>query len=250
MRKTRSKWFDSLRAAFQARDERTFEETLTRDADEEETEEEKKKRLAKEKEDDEEEKKKTSDALGKLAATLKTLDARLAKLETRDADEEDETEEEKKKRLAKEKKEKEEKEEKDGKTGDSAGLADAVQDVFARAEILSPGVSLPTYDAKAPASATRDSLCSLRLKAVKTAFEAGKYRDAITPFLGTAPNFGALTCDQVAGAFIGASEIVRRENNAGGGGGRMTFDGAQASHRVADSIAAINKKNREFWQRT
>ena len=235
------KLLDRLRTAFKARDEKEFEEGLTAvtDAEAEETEEEKKKRLEKEKDE------KTSDSLAKVLDSLKALDSRLATLETRDkkaADEAEETEEEKKKREAKEKKDKEE----EGKTGDSAALASEVQDVFARAEILSPGLHMPTFDAKASAQSTRDAICGLKRKALSAAFD-GKYRDAITPFLGSSPDFKALTCDALASAFIGASEIVRRENNAQT---HVTFDSSSTAAQVAKSIGDINRKNAAFWART
>lgn len=237
------KWMDKVRAAFKARDESALESALkddnsTYDAGEE-TEEEKKKREAKEAED-KEDKKKTSDSLARLATAVEGFGTRLTKLETRDAEEE--TDEEKKKRL---KKEKEDQDEKDGKTGDSAALAEEVQDVFARAEILSPGISMPTFDAKATPQRTRDAMCALRLKAVKNAFE-GSFKDAIAPFLGQTPNFTSLTCDAVRSAFIGGSEIVRRGNNTHVQG---TFDGAQAAKGVAKQITEINKANAAFWKR-
>ena len=238
------KLLDRLRTAFKARDEKEFEEGLTAvtDAEAEETEEEKKKRLEKEKEEKKDDESKT---LVKVLDSLKALDSRLATLETRDkkaADEAEETEEEKKKREAKEKKDKEE----EGKTGDSAALVTEAQDVAARAEILSPGLHMPTFDRKASAQSTRDALCGLKRKALSTAFD-GKYRDAITPFLGSSPDFKTLTCDALASAFIGASEIVRRENNAQSTQG--TFDGGKAAAGMAQQISAINKKNAEFWAR-
>jgi uncharacterized protein len=228
------KWMDRVRAAFKARDESAFESALTDEStqDDTETEEEKKKR--------EDEAKKTGDTLTKLAAAVDGIGARLTKLETRDAEAEEEAEEEKK-REAKEKADAE----KEGTTGDSAALVETVQDVMARAEILSPGVQLPTFDAKATPRTTRDAMCALRLKAVQTAFEAGKYRDAITPFLGEKPAFKSLTCDAVSAAFIGASEIVRRANNAPAA--QATFDGAQTANGMAKQITEMNRRAAEFW---
>ena len=89
-------------------------------------------------------------------------------------------------------------------------------------------------------------MCALRLKAVKSAFE-GKFKDAVAPFLGNSPDFSKLTCDAVNQAFIGGSEIVRRDNNKQAGTG--TYDGLKAAHKVADSIGQLNKKNQEFWKR-
>jgi hypothetical protein len=228
------KWLGDLRAAFSTRDEAKFETVLkdepTRDAEEEETDEEKKKRLAKEKEDA----KKTTDAIASLGE-------RLLKLETRDAESE-ETDEEKKKRLAKEK----EAAEKEGKTGDSAALVDEVKDTQARAEILSPGVRMPTFDAKATPHATRDALCGLRRVALQKAFEGGSFRDAIEPFVGKTPDFPKLTCDALTNAFIGASEIVRRSNNSAS---KATFDSTRVAAGVANSINEMNRRNADFWKR-
>lgn len=270
------KWIDRLRAAFKAHDEAAFEALAkTRDGENP---------FAKESDEDEEKKKKdedeskTADALSAIASTLSTIDSRLTALETRDAkakdEDEDEDEEKKKKKDAPTEDEAEEEadekakkdsdadgktededeeseEEKEakgkGKTGDSAGLRDEAIDVFARAEILSPGLQMPTFDAAATPARTKDALCNLRRKALETAFNAGTYRDAITPFLGKTPDFKKLTCDAMTSAFVGASEIVRRTNNAQNLS--STFDGAKDAAKVASSISNINRRNAEFWAR-
>jgi hypothetical protein len=250
----KGKWLEKLRAAFTSRDEAQFDAALKEEPETDDG-----NRAA--------EAAKTTDALLKLNKSLESLDKRLGKLETRDAEEEeddddkdddapaDETEEEKKERLAKKKAAKEkaakekaakEAEEKEGKTGDSAALLTEAQDVFARAEILSPGVRLPTFDSKAKHGATLDSLCLLKRKALARAFD-GAHRDAITPFLGSAPDFKTLTCDAIGGAFVGASEIVRRVNNAQSS--NATFDGSKTAAVTAKSVSDINARNKEFWAR-
>jgi hypothetical protein len=245
--KNKTKFIDRLRTAFKARDEAAHEKVLdeaVKDDDEDETEEEKKKRLAKEAKES-----KTEDTLARVADSLKAIDSRLATLETRDAQrvkdaekDDDETEEEKKKREAKEAKDKA-----DAKTSDAASVAAELQDTIARAEILSPGLQFPTVDAAAGTAKTRDAMCALRTKALSAAFISGKNRDAITPFVGQSPDFGKLTCDQTTSAFIGASEIVKRENNRGSGSGNATFDGAKNAHTVANTISEMNRRNTEFW---
>ena len=235
----KNKWMDRLRAAFRNRDEAEMEKALNESAtadEAEETEEEQKKRAA-------EESKKTGDALTKVADTLKTINARLTALETRDAQaqDEDEDESESEEESDEDKKKKESAE----KSRDSAQALAEAQDVFARAEILAPGIQLPTHDAAMDARKVRDSLCALRRRALETAF-AGKSRDAITPFVGPNPDFTKLTCDALSSAFIGASEIVRRENNAAA---KTTFDGAKTASTIASTISSINAKNAAFWSR-
>jgi hypothetical protein len=221
-------WMDRLRTAFKAGDAAEFEKTLKEDKDtkDAEAEEEKKK-------DDEEEKKKTSDTLSKILDKITALDARVSALDKKSKDEDEE--------------DKDEKEE--AKTGDSAALVSEAQDVFARAEILSPGLHMPTVDAKTKGGLkkTSDALCGLRRKALQTAFE-GKHRDAVTPFLGATPEFKTLTCDAIRSAFVGASEIVRLQNNGAQKTG--TFDASKNAASISKSVSAINAANREFWKRS
>lgn len=112
-----------------------------------------------------------------ITGALSDLGARVAKLEAGDttgdedpdADEGDEDEEGKKK----------------VQTGDSAGLHGEFTDTVARAEILAPGVKLPTFDTKADKKKTADSLCALRRKAMGVAFKDDAKRKHFAPFLTT-----------------------------------------------------------------
>lgn len=229
------KWMDRLRAAFKNRDEAEFEKQLTTDAEAEAGEEKKKK-------DDE----KTEDALSKVADALADLSTRVGALEAGQTAKDAFPPQEKAEKEKKDDGDEDDEEKKEKPAKDSASLVAEARDVFSRVEILSPGLHLPTVDAKADATTTRDALCLLKRKALSKAFEGGKFRDAITPFVGAKPDFKTLTCDAVASAFLGASEIVRRENN---GATRVTFDGAKVASGMASSIAAINQKNRDFWTR-
>lgn len=245
------KWMDKLRAAFKARDEAGMEAALEEstkatadEAEAEETEEEKKKR------EEEEAAKKTGDSLANLAATLDSLNARLAALETRDAKSKDEDEDEdgEKKKTEDEKEEESEEEKKaaaDKKAKDSAALVRDSQDVFARAEILSPGLKLPTFDAASDPAKVQDSLCALKRAALEAAFSNPKTRDAVSPLL-TGVNVPKLTCDALHATFVGASEIVRRVNNAQT---TVTFDSAKSASSVATTISAMNRQARDFWAR-
>jgi hypothetical protein len=244
------KFLDAVRAAFKSRDEAEHEKVLTaavKDAfpdkdDEDESDEDKKKRLAKEKADDKEESKKTSDALASLSTAVGLIGTRLTAIEkkTQDADVE-ETEEEK---TAREKKEKEDKAE---KTADSASLAATVQDARSRAELLSPGIQLPTFDAALTPAKTQDALCQLKRKALAAAFENPKTRDAVSPLVKDV-DLAALTCDALNAAFVGASEIVRVTNNATAGLA-PTFDGSKQAANTSNSIAAMNARASAFWTR-
>lgn len=218
------KFIDKLRAAFKNRDEAEHEKALeeaTKDASEEETEEEKKKKA---------EEKETKDALSKALDAINGLTKRVTDLEAKkdDEDEEEEaTEDGKKKKKAK----------------DSAELRDEHIDVLARAEILAPGIHVPTFDAASDPQKTRDAMCGLRLKALQAAQE-GKFKDTVEMLVGKGRDLKSLTCDAVASAFVATSEIVRRENNAQQ---TRTSTGDNKQPNIASSIADMNQRNAAFW---
>lgn len=137
-------------------------------------------------------------------------------------------------------------EEKSGKTTDSAGLKSEFTETLARAEILSPGIKLPTFDAKADQKKTADSLCALRRKALANAFKDDDRKEFVTPFVGDHPDFTKLTCDAAKQMFVGASELAKRANNRA-----QVFDNTRraATDAHANSIKSINEAHRAFWKR-
>lgn len=124
-------------------------------------------------------------------------------------------------------------------TGDSAAIAVAMADLRSRAEILSPGITFQTKDAP-----TADHLCSCRRAALSRAMQTEDGKAAVEPFL-LGKTLDSLTADQVASAFIGASELMKHQNNT---------KGARPVAATRDfgrtfSVADINKANREHWNR-
>ena len=136
-------------------------------------------------------------------------------------------------------------EEKSGKTTDSAGLKSEFTDTLARAEILSPGIKLPTFDAKVDQKKTAGSLCALRRKALTNAFKDDDRKEFVSPFVGDRPDFTKLTCDAAKQMFVGASELAKRANNRA-----QVFDTRRAATDAhSNSIKGINESNRAFWKR-
>ncbi|NTG00100.1 DUF2213 domain-containing protein [Agrobacterium rhizogenes] len=131
------------------------------------------------------------------------------------------------------------------KTGDSAALHAEFTDTIARAEILAPGVKLPTFDAKSDKKKTSDSLCALRRKAMSVAFKDDAKRVHFEPFLTTdSPDFTKMSCEAVKLMFNGASQLAKIGNN----GGNATRDSGERKS-LSSTIADINKRNSEFWNR-
>lgn len=245
--KAKRTWLDRVRTAFKAQDAEALEEALeesnTTDADE----------------DDEDEGNgkggKTGDATSALLKTiLKRMEAQdaaiasLGKRRAKDSEKQetgDDDEDPTKK-----------------KTGDDGDLTEAVTsptlnqsetDLYtgdsaasipSRAEILAPGIKLPTFDA---ATSTKDraaALCKCQRKALDVAYgtEAGKA--AITPFLGGAtPDFEKLSAGVVHATFMGASELMKAQNNG------RAHDGVAKTKDFgkATTAAEINQRNSKFW---
>jgi hypothetical protein len=133
---------------------------------------------------------------------------------------------------------------KEGKTVDSAGLGDEFKDTIARAEILAPGIKMPTFDAASGVKKVRDNLCALRRKALDAALLDDTSSEFVKPLVAS-DGIKSMTCDAVKVSFYAASEIAKRNNNDRGiGYDRATRD---ASSVVLKSIADINKGNRDFW---
>jgi len=235
---------DRIRAAFMAKDAAAAEELANEaEAMDEESEEEREAREAKEKEV------KTGDALSQILKTVKALDSRLAKIEARD----EESEEERKAREAKEK---------EGKTGDDGDLTDpntagtlnqAEVDLYtgdsaasipSRAEILAPGIKLPTMDAKMVTKDRAAALCKCQRKALDLAYQTDAGKAAIGPFLGgLTTDFERLPAALVHAAFMGASELIKAQNNG------RTHDGVAKTKDFgkARSVAELNAANRKYW---
>ncbi|MEN6629829.1 MAG: DUF2213 domain-containing protein [Sulfuricella sp.] len=210
------------------------------DADEEETPEEKAKREAAEKE------KKTTDSIAKLTATVDALAAVVSKLATKDANG-DEDDEKKKTDDEDEGKEKTADEILEAETAESNKEAkgtvlsgDTMKQLIARAEILAPGIAVPTGDAlKATDAAER-----IQRKALDTAYGTETGKAAIEPFL-MGREIKSLTGDALGAVFAGSSELIRAQNNLlGARNGVSTKDFGRAT-----SVEDINARNREFWAR-
>ena len=145
-------------------------------------------------------------------------------------DAEDEEEAEKKKK----------KEEEDEKASKDKAAPEAIQDVIARSEILIPGhVHGFTADVRAT------DLITAKRGVLKKAYATEDGKKAIEKFTGANPSFDALPQATLDAAFIGASELIGQANNGKFARKKISTDDFGA----AGSISAINKANREFWDK-
>lgn len=120
-------------------------------------------------------------------------------------------------------------------TNDSASLSAEFQDAKARAEILAPGVKLPTFDAKAEGKKTADAICVLRRRALRAALDNSN-ADLVRTIVGDA-DVSKMTCDAAKMAFHASSELVKQKNKT-------------VARRTTDAAAEakdINQIHAEFW---
>lgn len=184
---------------------------------------------------------KVTEAIAALTETVQSFGARLDKLEAGDGDDDsgdgdgdgDQTQDDDD--LDK----KGDKKDENGGTNDSATLRNEFQDAKARAEILAPGVNLPTFDAKAGHKKFVDSLCVLRRRALRAA--QGNDNAEIVKNVTSGADVAKMTCDSIKGYFIAASELVKHKNM------RSSATFADTGAGKSPSWNDINKRNAEFW---
>lgn len=116
---------------------------------------------------------------------------------------------------------------------------DSLKALVARAEILAPGVQVPTGDAAGKPAA----IAQLQRKALATAYATVDGKAAITPFL-QGRDIKALTGDALASVFAGASELMRIKNNDRG---TRTSAAATRDFGKTATPADINARNAAHW---
>jgi len=119
---------------------------------------------------------------------------------------------------------------------------DALLDVLSRAEVLVPGFKVQTTDSVNNGK----SVLNAKRAVLKQAYATADGQKVIAPFVGANANFDTLPIHTIDSAFIGASELMKQQNNSKGvRSGVSTKDFGRAPLSVAD----INARNREFWSK-
>ncbi|MDC4763598.1 DUF2213 domain-containing protein [Acinetobacter baumannii] len=236
-------WLESLRKA-----KRTIDEALekAKSTDEEDVETE---------DDDEDDDSKTTDAainrellktLKTVQTTVQTFDERLSNLEkkkTKDSESETEDDDEEGDGKGKETEDdilEAQQAQKLSEQGIQNHTGDSLQEVLSRAEVLVPGFKMPTFDS----ANNGPAVLNTKRNVLKQAYATEDGQKALKPFVGATPNFDTMPAYTVDAAFIGASELIKQQNNAAGvRSGISTRDFGRAPLTPAE----INKRNREHW---
>jgi hypothetical protein len=137
------------------------------------------------------------------------------------------------------------------KARDSAFLEDAFQDAVSKAEVLAPGITVPSFDKKASPSKTFRAIDTLRKTALDLAYNKADTRGVIDQAMS------GRTLDSKVMSF-GARRVLfnAAASQVGDGNNRRATDRTistnNGGHRPAgniQSIADINKVNRERFAR-
>lgn len=257
-----SSLMDKLRKAFMTRDSDEFEKTLSEVKDSDEAGGDAQHIHIHMPDDSKEETKdEADDPMAKIAASLDALTTsitsigeRVSALESGKTNDSDEKVDEKKEETKdgddeegdgddtndsdKSEEKKDEKKEDKKSTNDSGAFKDEFQDAKARAEILAPGVKLPTFDSKAVGKKTQDSICVLRRRALRAALDGGN-ADLVKAVTGDS-DVSKMTCDSAKAFFNAASELVKQKNSLV----------PKASVKIEDTksgFADINQRHADFW---
>jgi hypothetical protein len=132
-------------------------------------------------------------------------------------------------------------------TKDSDCLGDVFQSVASVAEIIMPGISVPTFDRALPAKKTLDTICGIRRKTLETAFANEQKRKLISDALGGRElNLTTMTCDAVAVLF---SAVGNASKHNPGIGGFDTAIGAVTGIGGMRTPLDIEKQNRAYYDK-
>jgi hypothetical protein len=212
--------------------------------------------------------------LGAIERELANLGGRLSALESgdnetepepeevaagdADPDDDEETEEEKKKRLKKENGETEDVADETSdsardeatKVGDSRYMEESVQMTMAAAEILTPGITFPTFDRANKPAETAAALTGLRKKSLSIFASTAEGGTILTELRGGkvlgAEALKKLSVKDARTLFYAAAAQVKQRNRDRGGRIELAQPHLVSTH-VVGSLSEMNRVNREFW---
>lgn len=126
-------------------------------------------------------------------------------------------------------------------TKDSAPLAGSFREVISDAEIIAPGLKLPTFDSATPAKATNDALCLHKRRALRAYAGTMDGAEVLTVLNGGKDklDLSKMTCDALGVLFGGAVGVAKQRNKGG------TLDLSRTA-RATGGAAGIPKTPAEF----
>lgn len=135
------------------------------------------------------------------------------------------------------------------RTGDSRYLVDSLNNVIALAEIIAPGIAIPTVDASAAVAKTAHSICALRKKALRLA-KTNDCAAIVDEINGGKPlDVQKMTCDAARQMFNAVALAKRNENKASSIKVRDHLEKPVQMVNRQPSLREINELNRQKWSK-
>ena len=128
------------------------------------------------------------------------------------------------------------------KAKDSKYFGESFQDTVAMAEILVPGIRVPTFDAAQKPGTTFKKICGLRRQALDLAYAQPATRATLDDVLGGKPlETKNMTCDAIRTLFRASASAQRVANNATAG--RANVSDKKQGKTAPRSLAELNALN-------
>lgn len=135
---------------------------------------------------------------------------------------------------------------------DSSYLVDSFQATVAGAEILSPGIRIPTYDAKLPKKRTYDAICRLRRRALVNFAATDDGASMVAELNGGRPaKLDRMSCGAIRSLFHSTVAMKKQANN---GSTRSVNDSSQVTNQGTGvkgkikTAADLNKYHAQFYK--
>jgi hypothetical protein len=131
---------------------------------------------------------------------------------------------------------------------DSLMLESNFNDTVALAEIISPGIHIPTFDKAAKPGDTVEVVCGLRRKSLQLASKDAETADLIKQARGgrvlSESEIKTMDCSPLRSLFFAVGALKKAANNkASAASGSVDLAAAAGTNKI--SIADVNKRNRE-----
>jgi hypothetical protein len=131
------------------------------------------------------------------------------------------------------------------KAKDSAFLEDSFQETVSMAEIIAPGIRVPTFDRAMKPAHSLKAICNLRSTSLDLAYAQAATRGMIDDLLaGKTLDTKNMTCDAVRTLFRSVGALKKAANN---NGSFSVSDMEKTQTRGVKSIAELNKANAEYY---
>ncbi len=132
-------------------------------------------------------------------------------------------------------------------TADSAMFKDSVSETVSLAEILVPGIRIPTYDSKSKPKATYDAICQLRRTALDLAYAQPETRGILEEINRGPIRLSKMKCSDARTLFRAAAAVKRTRNNDQQRGNVVSLNhGIPAGGKIR-SMKDVNEMNRKYY---